>query len=197
MKLPNKKYNTIVIDPAWEISLSGKVNRRPNRTKELPYKTMSLEEIKNIKIKDIANIGCHVYCWTTNKMLKDTFDVLESWGVNFHLVMVMAKPNGMCPCFGYKFATEFCLFGFFGKPMQKFQKIGELNWFKSFNKAGKHSCKPDEFYEIVKKMSPEPRIDIFSRRIISGFDCWGDEAPNENQCVLPKPNEGVKDDKKN
>ena len=44
--------------------------------------------------------------------------------------------------------------------------------------------KPDEFYNLIREMSPEPRIDVFSRRIIAGFDCWGDESPNESQEVL-------------
>jgi N6-adenosine-specific RNA methylase IME4 len=43
---------------------------------------MSLQEIKNIPIAEIANIGCQVYCWTTSKLLEQTFDVLKSWGVN-------------------------------------------------------------------------------------------------------------------
>ena len=113
VELPNKKYNTIVIDPAWDISMAGQITkRRPNQAEKLPYKTMSLQEIKEIPIGKIANVGSHIYCWTTNKMLKDTFDVLESWGVNFHQVLVLNKHNGMCPCFGYKFATEFILLGF-------------------------------------------------------------------------------------
>ena len=174
-----QKYNTIVIDPAWDIHLSGKVNRRPNRAEELPYKIMSLQEIKEIPIGKMANVGCHVYCWTTNKMLRDTFDVLQAWGVNYHLTMVLAKPNGMCPCFGYKFATEFCLLGFYGKPMQKFTKIGCLNWLNGFNKAGEHSVKPDEFYRIVSEMSPSPRIDIFARRQRLGWDVFGDEVDSQ------------------
>ena len=189
MELPNKKYNTIVIDPPWEISLTGSVKRRENRAEKLPYKTMNLSEIKKILISDIANTGCHIYCWTTNKMLKDTFEVLESWGVNFHLVIPLVKPSGIAPCMGYVFASEFCLLGFFGKPMQKFKAIGKLNWIKSFNKAGTHSSKPDKFYELVKEMSPEPRIDIFSRRKIDGFDSWGDEAPIKEKYVLSKESE--------
>lgn len=156
--------------------MTGKVKRRKKRAEKLDYKTMSLQEIKEIQLKEIANIGCHVYCWTTNKMLKDTFSVLESWGVNFHLIMPMVKPSGIAPCFGYVFATEFCLLGFFGKPMQKFTAIGELNWFKTFNKAGKHSTKPDEFYRIVEKMSPAPRIDIFARQQRKNWDVFGDEV---------------------
>lgn len=149
-----QKYNTIVIDPPWNISMTGEVKRGENRANKLPYKTMSLQEIKDIPIGKIANVGCHVYCWTTNKMLKDTFKILESWGVRFHLCLSLVKPSGIAPCFGYVFATEFCLLGFYGKPMQKFQKIGHLNWIKGFNKAGEHSTKPDEFYKIVSEMSP-------------------------------------------
>ena len=173
------KYNTIVIDPPWNISMTGEVKRRENRAKKLNYKTMSLEEIKQFPIKDFANVGCHVYCWTTNKMLKDAFDVLESWGVNFHLVMPLVKPSGIAPCMGYVFASEFCLLGFYGKPMQKFKKVGKLNWIKAFNKAGTHSSKPDEFYNLVEEMSPFPRIDIFARTKHLGFEPWGDEAPND------------------
>jgi len=41
------RYNTIVIDPPFPISLTGKTNVRPNRRTKMPYKTMTLEEIKN------------------------------------------------------------------------------------------------------------------------------------------------------
>lgn len=175
MKLPNKKYNTIVIDPPWPISLTGKVKRRENRAEELPYKTMTMEQIEEIPISKIANKGAHIYCWTTNKMIRDTFDIIKEWGVRFHLVMPFVKPSGIAPAMGYIFASEFCLLGFYGKPMKKFTNIGELNWLKGFNKAGNHSTKPNEFYDKVKKMSPAPRIDVFARALHNGFDAWGDE----------------------
>ena len=169
-------YNTIVIDPPWDISMTGNVKRRENCSKSLPYKTMSLQEIKDFPLSDFANVGCHVYCWTTNKMLEDTFKVLKEWGVNKHLVIVACKPSGIAPCMGYVFATEFVILGFYGKPMQKFKKIGEKNWFMMFNSTGKHSTKPDEFYKKVEIMSPEPYIDIFARRKREGWDVWGDEV---------------------
>lgn len=186
LSFPDKKYNTIVIDPPWNISLTGSVKMRKKRAKQLPYKTMSLDEIKQIPINSIANIGCHVYCWTTNKMLKDTFDVLESWGVRFHLVLVMVKPSGIAPCMGYIFGTEFCLLGFYSKPMQKFTDIGKLNWFKSMNLAGKHSTKPDMFYKLVEQMSPAPRIDVFARQDRHGWDVFGDEITPAGENDITK-----------
>lgn len=177
------KYNTIVIDPPWNINLTGGF-KRENRARKLPYKTISLEEIKKFPIKDFANTGCHVYCWTTNKMLNDTFDVFNEWGVNFHLVLVWTKPSGIAPCLAYQFATEFCLLGFYGKPMQEFNGKVKPNWITGFNKAGKHSAKPQSFYNLVREMSPAPRIDIFSRQVNPEFDNWGDEAPKEKQMNL-------------
>ena len=170
-----QKYNTIVIDPPWDISLTGSFDKRENRAKELPYKTMSLDEIKKIPIGSIANQGAHIYCWTTNKMLRYTFDVLESWGVNFHLVLVWNKPSFIAPCLAYQFATEFILLGFFGKPMQKFLGKVNVNWIKATPLRNGHSSKPDEFYNLIREMSPEPRIDIFARKPRNGFDVWGDE----------------------
>lgn len=174
LDLPNKKYNTIVIDPPWKISMSGKIKHRPNKKTKLDYETMTLEEIKSIPIYKIANTGCHVYCWTTNKMLKETFEVLESWNVNYHLTLVWTKPTGMMPCFGYKFATEFCLLGFFGKPMQKFTNMGKLNWIKKMPQKP-HSTKPQEFYDLIRKMSPKNYFEMFARKQRSDWDVWGNE----------------------
>jgi len=178
-------YKTIVIDPPWEISMTGKTKLRPTRPKELPYKTMTLDEIKKFPVKNFAETGCHVYMWTTNKMLRHTWDIFESWGVNYHLILPWVKTNGIAPCFAYKFATEFCVLGFFGKPMQKFNKNCKLNWIQTkAPQKGNHSAKPVEFYELIKDMSPEPRIDIFARKRHLGFDAWGDQVEKQIQDVL-------------
>ena len=129
-------------------------------------------------------------------MLKDTFQILESWGVRFHLCLSLVKPSGIAPCMGYVFATEFCLLGFYGSPMQKFIGIGKLNWLQTFNKAGQHSAKPDEFYRLVEQMSPEPRLDIFARKRRYGWDCYGDEVPNETQVLLSQ-NRIIRDKREN
>jgi len=180
--MKQKKYNTIVIDPAWDISMAGTTKLRPNQAKQLTYNTMTMDEIKNFPIDDFAEIGCHVYMWTTNKMLRYAWDIFESWGVNFHLTMIWVKTNGFCPMFAYKFASEFCILGFYGKPMQKFNKCVRLNWLKTPQaKQGSHSTKPNEFYDLVKDMSPEPRIDIFARKGHNGFDSFGSEYDEKLQ----------------
>ena len=181
-----KKYKTIVIDPPWDISFAGKVKRRKNRASKLPYQTMNINDIKNLPIQEISEIGAHIYCWTTNKMLKNTFDVFDSWGVGFHLVLVWTKPSFIAPAMGYQFATEFLLLGFRGKPMQKFKQIGKKNWICAPPKRNRHSTKPEAFYDLIEIMSPAPYIDVFARRSRLGWDVWGDEVEctAEFGCVV-------------
>ena len=65
--------------------------------------------------------------------------------------------------------------GRFGSPKYKETKafFTANNW----HRTG-HSEKPEEFYDLLRRVTPEPRIDIFNRRLIPGFTSWGNEAPN-------------------
>lgn len=173
------RFNTVVIDPPWPISMTGKFKVRPHRATELPYHTMTLEEIKKLRVSDHLNTGAHVYLWCTNKTLRDAYDVLDAWGIRFHQVLVMTKPGGMAPSLGYRFSTEFCLLGIYGRPMQKFTHMGASNHFSHTPKPGSHSSKPDYFYELVERMSPGPYADIFARRKRSGWQVWGDEVEKD------------------
>jgi N6-adenosine-specific RNA methylase IME4 len=187
--LPAGKYNTVVIDPPWKLKTIGKKKHLPgkrnhNQTRPIPYKMMSLDEIKQFPLSDLTNVGAHVYLWTTNSMLRAAFDVLEAWGVHYHLTIPLVKKSGIAPCNGYVFAAEYCLLGFAGKPMQKFTAVGKLNWLVSAPRPGMHSQKPDEFYELVSAMSPEPRLDCFSRRRLQGWDTWGNEKDKDDFAGL-------------
>jgi N6-adenosine-specific RNA methylase IME4 len=73
-------------------------------------------------------------------------------------------------------AFEFCLLGFFGKPMLRFTDIGKLNWLETNPVPGKHSAKPDAFYRLVETMSPGPYLDCFARRERTNWTVWGNEV---------------------
>lgn len=173
------KFNTLVIDPPWPISMAGAFKSRHSRPKDLPYETMTIQEIRDLPIADLVNTGGHVYLWCTNKTLEDAFKVLAYWGIRFHQVLVMTKPSGMTPSMGYVFGTEFCLLGFNGRPMQPFLKAGMLNHFSRPAVRGQHSSKPDYFYEMVEKMSPGPRADLFARQKRPGWSVWGNEVESD------------------
>lgn len=41
---------------------------------------------------------------------------------------------------------------------------------------GKHSEKPEAFLDLVERVSPAPRLEMFARRNRLGWDTWGNEA---------------------
>lgn len=170
--LPEGKYSTIILDPPWAIE---KILRkeRPNQF-DIDYPTWTIEEIMALPLQTLAeNNGCHIYLWTTHKYLPIAFDVLEAWGAKYQCLLTWVKNVGMTP-FSWMYSTEHCLFA----------RIGELNLLKmgkrlDFNgKVREHSRKPDEFYDLVREVSPEPRIDMFGREPHDGFEVWGNE-PNK------------------
>lgn len=77
IEYPEGKYQVIVIDPPWDIE---KIIReeRPNQNK-----TMSIDEIKQYPIENLADTDCHLWLWTTHKYLPKAFDILGYWGFKY------------------------------------------------------------------------------------------------------------------
>ena len=170
-----KKYSVIVADPPWKIN---KIKRkvRPNQV-DMDYPMMSLKEISELPINQIADDKCTLFLWTIDKYLFDSKKILEGWGFKYHLTMTWDKTNGLA-IYGFIRQTEFILVGFKGKhdPYPKRKTIRT-----SFTaKSTYHSEKPDEFYRMLDVLDGN-RIDIFARKNrISLFgkkwDVWGNEV---------------------
>jgi len=170
MPLPDKQFRTIVIDPPWPMEKILR-DERPNQT-DFDYPVMTIEQIKKLPISKMAiHDGCHVYLWTTQRFLPTAFEVFGVWGVNYQCLMTWVKNVGFTP-FSWMYSTEHILFG----------RIGDLQLLKLgmrldlTAKVREHSRKPDEFYDVVRQVSPEPRIDMFSREKRDGFEPWGNET---------------------
>jgi len=166
---PDGKYKTIVVDPPWPVKKILR-DKRPNQG-AFDYPTMTIEEIKAFPLADMADeSGCHVYMWTTHKFLPTAFEIFQQWGVKYQCLLTWSKNVGMTP-FSFMYSTEHVLFGRIGS--LDLLKNGERLDFQA--KVTKHSEKPEAFYDLVRKVSPGPRIDVFARRDIDGFERYGNE----------------------
>lgn len=165
--VPKGKYRCLIVDPPWPIA---KIEREeaPAQGKSLDYSTMSLDEIKAFPIP--AHDECHMYLWTTQKFLPKSFEILEAWKFDYLVTMVWHKNGGFQPVNLPQFNCEFVLLGRRGG----LPFVDTKNFFCCFSgKRREHSRKPTEFYDLVRRVSPGPRCDLFSTGKVEGFTQGG------------------------
>lgn len=168
-------FRTITADPPWKYD-----NRATRAAAEDHYPTLTVEELKALDVdggpvRDRAADGCHLYLWTTNAFLREAFAILEAWGFEYKTCLTWVKPQlGIGNYF--RSMTEHVLFGVRGT--LRVLDGNQPNWFE--HRRGRHSRKPDQFYDLVERVSPGPYLELFGRSDMlgsrPGWTVWGNEA---------------------
>jgi len=160
------KYQVIVIDPPWNY---GTEYNAKSRRIASPYPEIPTDKLKEFNIPSDKN--SIIWLWTTHKFLPDAFELLKVWGFEYKANFVWNKQK-MGMGVWLRMQVEFCLLGIKGNPQWKLTNERDI-----LSVARReHSRKPDEFYNMVKKLTPNMnRIDIFSRETREGFKQYGNE----------------------
>lgn len=181
-----KKYNVIYADPPWAYRVWSQKGQ--GRSAESHYSTMSLEDIKALPVGELADKDCALFMWITFPLLREAWDVVESWGFTYKSVaFVWVKQNKKVPSLfwgmGYwtRANAELCIIATKGSPKRQSRAVHQI----IMSPIEQHSKKPDEARDrIVALMGDVPRIELFARQKTDGWDVWGNEAPD---CVkLPE-----------
>ena len=185
--LPNPPpggYKTIVVDPPWPCHVSwGKAADKGVQAHTQVadrYPLMSVKEITRLPMSWLTADTAHLFVWATQRFLPDALNILPWWGFRYGFTMTWHNPGGP-QNIGYPmYNAEFVVYGHRGKRCGKANTPGFLDtkdFPVCFNAPrGRHSEKPAEFYELIERVTPGPRIDLFARKRHPGFDAWGDEV---------------------
>lgn len=164
-------YRTIVVDPPWRVHQPPIWTTGKNRG--LPYATLTLDEIRGLPVPDAADTDCHLYVWTINRYVEATYGLVRHWGFAPSTLLVWCKnPIGLGVGGAYALTAEYVLFARKGRgAFEQREPTCWWNW-----QRGGHSAKPEAFLDIVERVSPAPRLEMFARRARFGWDYWGDES---------------------
>ena len=167
------KYQVILADPPW-VQPAEPLNLHIKKTqkRELPYSMMSIDDICNIKIKEVMGRDCVLFLWTTNRHIEDAYKVSRAWGFIPSTMLVWCKkPKGRGLGGTFGISTEYLLFSKKGKVNAR-----ERHWSTWFEaKRGKHSQKPELVRDIINKCFDGNKLELFARQKTEGWTCIGND----------------------
>ena len=182
-----KKYQIIYADPPWQVMAGSKQSRKDgDSAKSLPltYPTMTVDEIKALKVKHIKARDSVLFIWTINKYLEQSYTVARDWGFEPSTMLVWDKtPKGIGLGGTFTLANEYLLFCRSGVVKAK-QRVKGNHWHLP---REKHSRKPDFFRNLITETFGDlPRIELFARQKTPGWDVWGNEVESDIELISPE-----------
>ncbi len=171
----------LLADPGWkpDDKLPG-----DKRGAQKNYKVMPTVDIMRMPLPAFEQ-NAILFLWRLSSMPQDALDVVRAWSFvpKSEIVWEKLTKEGK-PWFGMgryvRASHETCI-------------IATRGWFKVQDRAIRsrfsakvpvddageyiHSAKPDEFYDIIEKLSPGPYVELFARRFRPGWTSFGNQLP--------------------
>lgn len=174
--LAPQAYGMIMADPPWEFK-----NRSPRgeaKNAKAQYRCMTISEIRDLPVVDLAAPDCVLWLWATNPMLPQALETLRAWGFTFKTAGHWAKQTRTGKqAFGTGYilrcAGEPFLIGTRGDPVFARNVRSVV-----LGPVREHSRKPDQAYRAAELLCPRAgrRADLFTRQQRPGWQAWGDEV---------------------
>lgn len=165
------------INPPWPERGGGKIKRGADRH----YPLMNVKDIISLPVGEIADDNAHMYLWVTNNFLEAGLECMKAWGFRYITMITWVKDRMGLGQY-YRGMTEHCLFGVRGMVPYQVDENGKRQQGKTVFVAPRkeHSEKPKQMREMIEKVSPGPRIELFSRKNVYGWDHLGNEVDGKD-----------------
>ena len=178
-----KKYQIIYADPPW--SFGGAKLNASTSGKEITdhYPLMSDHELLSLPISNLADTNCVLFLWVVYSKLPLALQCIDRWGFQYSTVAfewLKRTTTGKPVCFMGRWvcggAVELCLLARRGTVPRIAKNIHRL----IDAPRGEHSAKPAETRtRIIELVGDLPRIELFARQKVEGWDSWGNELESD------------------
>lgn len=173
-----KQYSIIYADPPWSFKTWS--DRGKQKSPDNHYSCMSMADIKSLPVGDIAAKDSLLFMWVTDPLLDVQIETMKAWGfayktVAFTWVKLNKKGVGLFTGLGYytRSNPEMVLLGRRGKPPKpKLRSVHQV----VMAPVREHSRKPDEVRSRIAAMYDGPRLEMFARTSVPGWDVFGNEV---------------------
>ena len=151
------------------------------KLEETQYNTMTIDEIKALPVKELCENDCLCFMWVVDSFLKEGIELLEDWGFKYKTIafnwIKHYESGAVCVNFApYTLKSwEVCLLGVKGK-VSNIKICNSVQGLLTDVRT-KHSKKPHETRVRIEQLCGDrPKIELFARQHVDGWDCWGDEV---------------------
>lgn len=189
----SNKYSIIYADPPWQFKTYS--DKGKGRCADCHYPTMNKDEIQSLPIQNIAAKDSVLFLWVTAPCLIEGIELISAWGftyktVAFTWIKQNKKADSIFKGMGYytRSNAEYCLLATRGRVLdRKSRSVSSV----VITHIEEHSRKPNEVRNrIVQLFGDLPKIELFARQTVGGWDCWGNETNKFNKGIKEEKIEG-------
>ena len=158
---------------------------------------MTLDEMKQIPVADVAAKDCLLHMWVIGSHIDQALELARHWGFQFKsdgFVWVKTGKHdpAVRPITMGKWVRKQVEYGFIftrGKPKRLdagVRQLIETGDQVIYAPRREHSRKPDEVFERLERLVEGPYLEMFARKTRPGWEVWGNET-TKFDAILPPP----------
>ncbi len=178
-------YQIAYVDPPWtyrDKALAG------NRGAGCKYPLMTAEALREMPVAGLCAKDALCFMWATYPKLDEALALMGAWGFAYKTMaftwVKRTKNDKLFWGMGRwtRANPEIVILGTRGKPKRVSAGVHSV----VEAPIGVHSVKPDEVRQrIVTLAGDVPRIELFARVEVDGWDAWGNE-PEGPRTLIPE-----------
>jgi N6-adenosine-specific RNA methylase IME4 len=176
-------YEVLYADPPWDYAGRTQQNgSAPSGGAADHYPTMTLADLKALKVSGITAKNAALFLWTSSPHLPQAIELMEAWGFTYKTVAFCWDKQKVNPGYYTMSQVELVLVGTKGLIPKPRGSRNERQFLSE--KRTEHSKKPDEIRNRISDMFPDQKkIELFARARTEGWDVFGNQV--EGSITLP------------